>query len=140
MTWLKGPFDPIDDHTRILFGIMALAAGLAGVALMIYAAFWGVLPTKFIAAIVAGATGVFSLIIARRLLTNRTPHPSGALISPWLLLVLGVIVILVAVGNMFFGRLETTWMIAPGAAAAFFAWRQLDRESDDPPSRPSDGA
>ena len=129
-------FEPARDDVRHVHAVLSAAAGIAGVALAAYIIGFETGRGRLITAAIAGSTGLFSLIIAKRLFTNRTSHKSGALVSPWLMLTVGVALIVVGVGNVWFGDIEAGWLIFSGGAAAVFAWRKL-RQSHDSPAPPN---
>jgi len=140
MRWFKSPFDPVDREDRLLYATISAVAGVVGLALAVYFIAFETSPRRFIAASIVGATGLFSLQIAKRLFTNRSPYKSGALVSPWLTLTVGVVLVLVGVGNLLLGAFAVAWAIPAGAAAIFFAWRQLYPDHDDSSTHHPDGA
>jgi len=119
MNWFKSPLDPVDRDQQLPFAIIAAVAGAVGLGLAIYFATNQTGRGRVFIPLITGGTGAYSLVIARRLYTGRTPHKSGTLVSPWLTL---------AIGALFLGTGVATvavWMIVPGAIGIYFALRQL---------------
>ena len=122
-------FDQLDTNDRRAFAFIAGAAGIGGIALAAYFAATG---SGLAGVVILAAVGLWALVIARRLLTNRSAGPGGELVSPWLTLGIGVVFVAVGVASILQGDYSASWTIVPGVAALVFAWQRLRRRPRSP--------
>jgi hypothetical protein len=139
MRWFPSPFDRIDRDDARAFGLLSGGAGIVGIALAVYFLVLDASPGRYVAAAVLGAVGLGSLVISRRLFTNRSPSADRELVPPWLTLAVGALFIVTGAGNVVIGDASAAWMILPGVLALIFAWRHLRRDRQRP-RNPADGA
>jgi uncharacterized membrane protein len=136
MPWARY-FEPLGRGERIVAGLVLLALGVGGLALAA-ASFWpaGPLGHSPVGGALAGGTGLFALVLARRLLLNESPYPQGHLVRPWLGLVVGAVLLVFAVLQLVWLErqkpAEAIWMLIMGAAACRFWWQHRSDRAEDP--------
>jgi hypothetical protein len=118
----KDPFSPLNRDDRLIIGWLTGLTGVATLAFAVFMLIRGATPIGVVVALVLVACGAFALVLARRLFTNQSPYEEGHLVSPRLTLAIGVLFVVVAVGNALMGSFQAVWLLAPGIAAIGFGW------------------
>ena len=128
----------MNREDRLKFGVPAGLSGLAGIAIAAYILNHDISLHGLVGAAISTVVGVVALIIARQLVTNRTPHRARYFVLPWVTVAVGGFFVLMGAGSILTGADDAAWLLPPGIAAIVFGWKPL-RPKQVSPSEP-DGA